>query len=185
MQVITKFFGQTKEVDLEETIRLSIEGSHEPFTINQLADAVIAANPQDDFMQDVEFVRRQVRRYISGVYSNRMCPVAEYFICDELPGGRYVRHGIQIEEEPILVAMNPTWEGSKKYTVAILAPTLNPLAKNEMNEHYCQSENEAKSLIAEKYPNATLVGWQEIFAEYRARVAKSGVSFGVRSQLMR
>lgn len=186
MEIITKFFGTTKEVDLEETVRLSIEVSNVPFAINDLVDAIIAANPQDDFMQDVEFVRRQVSRYISGVYSNRMCPVAAYYICDELPDGRYVRRGVEVlEEQPVLVAMSPTWEGSEKHTVAVLAPTSSPLAKGEMEQRYCQSKAEAEAYIAEKYPHATRVGWQEIFAEYRSRVAKSGISFETRSHLMR
>lgn len=120
MQIITKCFSNGREVDLEATIQASIAESDAPFTTDELADAIIAANPQDAFMQDIDFVHAQVRRLVARIFSNPLCPDASRYLCDALPDGRYVRHGVQVQEEPIMAA--PVVESTQESHEEEMAP---------------------------------------------------------------
>lgn len=156
---------------------LSIEGSNAPFTTDDLADAIIAANPQDDLMEDVEFVRGQVRRRVARVCSNKM--FEEYFICDEMPDGRYVRHGVEVApEEEILVCVRPESVGSQRTSVTALV-------KDQRVDSSFLSPDKAEVYAASRYANARRVDINELIMEYRARVEKSGLSFEARASMMR
>lgn len=146
---------------------LSIEGSNAPFTTDDLADAIIAANPQDDLMEDVEFVRGQVRRRVARVCSNKM--FEEYFICDEMPDGRYVRHGVEVAPESV---------GSQRTSVTALV-------KDQRVDSSFLSPDKAEVYAASRYANARRVDINELIMEYRARVEKSGLSFEARASMMR
>jgi hypothetical protein len=177
MQAIVKFYSDGKEIDIQASVKAMIEASQAPFSVDEITNALHDAAPHDEICADVEWLRGQVRRLVARLFSNSM-QSASNFLCDELPDGRYVRHGVKVESEGIqetLVSIQP--HGSH-FNVRCL-----PAGKDELDGNYCSSEQEAKSWVAKRYTSYRLVDISEVIDAYRARVARSGISFEDRSRM--
>ncbi len=86
--IVSKLFSDgSNEVDLELTVWASIKATSEPFTIDELADGICTANPQDQEFEDRAWIRGQVGHHVR-TFSNPLCSL---YICDEMPDGRYQR----------------------------------------------------------------------------------------------
>ncbi len=87
-EAVTVFYSNSKEVDISESVRATIQAARGPFTQQQIIDALAAANPDDEDCSDERELARQVKAALR-MFSNPMSALLP--ICEAVSDGRYER----------------------------------------------------------------------------------------------